>query len=79
MGNYPENHAEMYWHSTDEPPENDDYIILRFVNYSLPMIGRCEGNESDGFTFYLGDDTESCSSLGLFVDAWMPTPKRQEE
>ena len=28
-------------------PETDDYILLSFANYSIPIIGRCE-RDKDG-------------------------------
>lgn len=56
-------------------PETDDYVLVSFENYSLPDIGRCEGNEDEGYTFYPGDENKSYSSYGLIVNAWMPLPK----
>ena len=78
---YPENYKEMYWHSVEDGdfPNADEYVLLSFENFSLPMVGRCEGNEYDGYIFYLGDEMDSCVSEGLFVNAWMPIPKRLEE
>ncbi len=39
------------------------------------MVGRYEENETDGGSFYVGDDTETCSEQDLFVNAWMPLPE----
>lgn len=69
------------WIPIDERlPDNDDYILLSFENYSLPQIGRYEEN-NDGGAFFEGDSDKSCSSYGLFVNAWMPLPEpyRQED
>lgn len=60
-------------------PETDDYILLNFENYSLPEIGRYDGNEKDGYAFYCGDDDKSCVSWGLFVNAWAKLPERYNE
>lgn len=54
-------------------PENDDYILLSFENFSLPLVGRY-GIDSEGGAFYIGDDDEECLSENLFVNAWMPLP-----
>ena len=60
---------------TDRFPENDDYILLSFENYSIPLVGRYESDGNSGGKFYVGDDMESCISADLFVNAWMPLPK----
>ena len=80
----PENYDDLGWRrfNTDDPgtfPKTDDYILLSFSNYGIPTIGRCEGNEDEGFTFYDGDDEKSLASYGLFVNGWMPLPKRLED
>lgn len=59
----------------EKNPENDDYILMSFENFSLPAIGRYM-EDSDGGMFCLGDDDESCTVIGLFVNAWMPLPKQ---
>lgn len=79
----PDNHFDLLWHVIEEDnpatfPKTGEYILLNFTNFSLPCIGRCEGNEDEGFAFYEGDDEKSLASYGLFVNAWMPLPKRLE-
>lgn len=61
-------------------PETDDYILLSFSNFSLPMVGRYE-EDSDGGAFYLGDcdEEDTCISQDLFVNAWMPLPEPYRE
>lgn len=56
-------------------PETDDYILLSFANFSLPLVGRYEANQEGG-AFYLGDcdERDTCVSQDLFVNAWMPLP-----
>lgn len=56
-------------------PKSEEYILLSFDNFSLPMVGRYEENETDGGSFYVRDDTETCSEQDLFVNAWMPLPE----
>ena len=58
-------------------PENDDFILLSFDNFSIPMIGRYEELEDGGGSFYLGDcdEDDTCMANNLFVNAWMPLPK----
>lgn len=60
----------------DRLPENNNYILLSFENFSIPAIGRCETSEDGEVTFYIGDDEKSCSSNGLFVNAWQPLPEQ---
>lgn len=61
------------WHSLDELPKEDEYILISFSNYSLPDIGRIE----DG-VFYPGDDTKSFKEYGLIVNGWRPLPRCKE-
>ena len=57
-------------------PDNAEYILLSFTNFSLPMIGRYE-EDPEGGAFYLGDcdENDTCISINLFVNAWMPLPE----
>lgn len=59
----------------DQLPENDDYILLSFENFDIPLVGRYEPDEDGGGKFYVGDDEENCISVDLFVNAWMPLPE----
>lgn len=65
-----------YWIPADNPPEDDNYILLSFDNFSLPLIGRYEDSE-DGGAYYLGDcnEADTCIANDLFVNAWMPLPE----
>lgn len=58
-------------------PETDDYILLSFENFSLPLVGRYEAGSDGEGAFYLGDCNEgdTCISENLFVNAWMPLPE----
>lgn len=58
----------------DRQPDNGDYILISFENCSLPAIGRYE-EDNEGGAFYPGDEDESCSSIGLIVNAWQPLPE----
>lgn len=62
-------------------PENDDFILLSFDNFSIPMIGRYEELEDGGGSFYLGDcdEDDTCMANNLFVNAWMPLPEPYRE
>ena len=64
------------WIPADEPPRNNNYILLSFENFSLPMVGRYEDSE-DGAAYYLGDcdEADTCIANELFVNAWMPLPE----
>lgn len=52
-------------------PETDDYVLLSFANFSVPMVGRFE----DG-NFYIGDEDEPLLKQDIIVNAWMPLPER---
>ena len=64
-------------------PENSDYVLMSFGNFSLPLVGRYESDEDGGGAWYLGDcdENDTCVSNDLFVNAWMrmPEPYRKEE
>ena len=62
------------WVPAEAPPETEDYILLSFDNFSLPMIGRYEGNREGG-SYYLGDEAETCLRHDLYVNAWQPLPE----
>lgn len=59
---------------TEKLPKDDNYILLSFENFIIPMIGKYEENEEGG-AFFVGDDDASCVSDGLYVNAWMPLPE----
>lgn len=57
---------EDRWISVDERyPEDDDYILLSFVNFTVPQVGRYEDNN-----FFLGDEDVPLISQDLYVNAW---------
>ena len=58
------------WIPADEPPRNNNYILLSFENFSLPMVGRYEDSE-DGGAYYLDSSFDWIDD----VVAWMPLPE----
>lgn len=52
-------------------PEEDNYILLSFENFSLPLVGRYEVDSDGEGAFYLGDcdEGDTCLSENLFVNA----------
>ena len=58
-------------------PEEDEYVLMSFENFTLPIIGRYEKDNDGGGAWYIGDDDgcDTCSSQNLFVNAWMPLPE----
>ena len=69
---------EHSWIPVEERlPEEDEYVLMSFENFSLPMIGRYEKDNDGGGAWYAGDDDgcDTCSSQDLFVNAWMPLQK----
>ena len=55
-------------------PEEDEYVLMSFENFMLPIIGRYEKDNDGGGAWYAGDDDgcDTCISQNLFVNAWMP-------
>ena len=66
---------------TERLPENDDYVLMSFENFSLPLVGRYMDDEKLGGAWYLGDcfDEDTCLANDLFVNAWMPLPEPYRE
>lgn len=62
------------WIPVDERyPENDDYVLLSFLNFDIPMVGRYEDNN-----FYLGDEDVPLITQDLFVNAWKEIMRYEE-
>ncbi len=59
-------------------PEEEEYILLSFANYTDLDIGRYE-NDGENDKFYPGDKEETYASYGLIVNAWMPLPEPYRE
>lgn len=62
-------------------PDDDDFILLSFDNFHIPLIGRYEVDCFGYGSFYIGDEQETVISQDLYVNAWMPLmdPYRPEE
>lgn len=69
-----EKQKKQGWMPAEKPPETEDYILLSFDNFTLPMIGRYE-EEQEGGAYCLGDEEETCLRHDLYVNAWMPLPE----
>ena len=67
------------WINADIVPVGYGYVLLYFVNFSNPVIGRYEEDEDGGGNYYIGDENEPCSSQELYVNAWMPLPEPYKE
>ena len=66
---------EHSWIPVEERlPEEDEYVLMSFENFTLPIIGRYEKDNDGGGAWYAGDadGCDTCSSQDLFVNAWMP-------
>ena len=59
-------------------PEDDKYILISFENFSVPIVGRYEEDQTGG-AFYIGDEDKTCLSQDLFVNAWQPLPEHFKE
>lgn len=60
-------------------PEAGEYVLLSLSNFSLPIIGRYEVDDTGDGAFYAGDELKSLASQNLFVNAWMPLPEPYKE
>ena len=62
---------------SEKLPDEDEYGLMSFENFTLPIIGRYEKDNDGGGAWYAGDDDgcDTCSSQDLFVNAWMPLQK----
>lgn len=70
----------LRWIPIDEKlPDVDEYIIVSFENFTVPMIGRYTVDDDDNGTFRIGDEDESFVENDLYVNAWMPLPKPYRE
>lgn len=63
---------------TERTPEDESYVLVSFENATMVDIARYE-EDNEGGRFYPGDDDEPYSKYGIFVNAWMPLPKRYRE
>ena len=58
------------WIPVDERlPGTNDYILLSFSNFTIPVVGRYETEKDGSGAFYVGDELETCLSQDLFVNA----------
>ena len=73
----PESNAGK-WIPADNPPKPEEYVLLSFDNFSVPVVGMYREDEGGG-AYYVGDDDESCNSHGLFVNSYMPLPEPYRE
>lgn len=66
---------------TERLPESGKYVLMSFEKFTLPAIGKYEVNDEGDGAWYLGDNDEgdTCCSVGLFVNAWMPLPESYRE
>lgn len=60
-------------------PRPEEYVLVSFENAPLPDIARYEVDENGNGAFYPGDEDESYTSYGVFVNAWRPLPERYKE
>lgn len=68
------------WIPADEPPKDDNYVLLSFENFSLPMVGRYESDGNGAGSYYIGDcdEEDTCIANDLYVNAWKPLPLRYQ-
>lgn len=56
-----------------------DYVMVSFDNYPLVDMGKYKTDPDGGGAFYPGDYSDSYSSIGYFVNAWMPALEPYKE
>lgn len=68
------------WIPVDERlPETDDYILLSFANFSIPLVGSYKKDKDGNGNFCIGDDLISRLDDNLIVNAWLKLPECYEE
>lgn len=60
-------------------PKPEEYVLVSFENAILPDIARYEVDKDGNGAFYPGDEEESYTSYGIYVNAWRPLPERYKE
>jgi len=62
-------------------PGKGEYILVSFANegFSLPDIAVYEVDSNENGVFYPADRNSPYSSIGVFVNAWMPLPEPYKE
>lgn len=66
------------WIPADQPPKDENYVLLSFENFSALMVGRYE-EDNNGGAYYAGDEDVSLVSQDMIVNAWQPLPEPYEE
>ena len=78
-----ESTEEIHYHAWNDVnnslPEAGEYVLLSLSNFSLPIIGRYEVDDTGDGAFYAGDELESLVSQRFIVNAWMPLPEPYKE
>lgn len=82
-----QNIIEQYkgWREINEElPNPGEYVLVSFENegVTLPDIATYEVDKQGNGAFYPSDCEATYTSVGVFVNAWMPLPKpykREEE
>lgn len=61
----------------DELPDPGEYVLVSFENdgVTYPDIATYEVDEQGNGAFYPSNCDATYSSVGVFVNAWMPLPK----
>lgn len=72
-------HNAWQYHSAEDPPEDDRYILLEFENFSVPFVGYYECNENDGGAYYDGDNEKPLIDYGIRVRGWWELPEPLKE
>ena len=64
----------------DRLPNPGEYVLVSFENegITLPDMAIYEVNGQGDGVFYPDDSDASYVSMGIFVSAWMPLPKKYE-
>jgi hypothetical protein len=63
----------------DRMPPVGEYVLLSFLNHSVPDIGYCKGSEEEGYAIYSAYDNQTYLSRDCICNAWMPLPDCLDE
>lgn len=64
------------WIPAENPPDDDNFVLLSFENFSIPLIGRYKRYDDGSGNYFCGDcdEEDTCLADGLFVKGWRKLP-----
>ena len=67
------------WNTPDYPPISGEPVLLSISGGKYPIIGRYEGDEFFGGSYFPLNSDTPLSKLGLHVNGWTALPECVQE